>query len=65
MESFFVVIAKTNLLYSCVRWKQRMPKHILTDAEIELAFCKSRKDYPENLCLVRFYDKEQTGSSYS
>ena len=59
MESFFVVRAKTNLQYKCVRWKRRMPKNILTDAEIELKVYKSRKDYPENLRLVRYYDEEQ------
>ncbi len=36
MESFFVVRAKTNLQYKCVKWKRRLPKDILTDAEIEL-----------------------------
>ena len=59
MESFFVVRAKSNLQYRCVRWKRRMPKDILTDAEIELTVYKSRKDYPENLRLVRYYDEEQ------
>ena len=59
MESFFVVRAKTNLEYRCVKWKRRLPKNILTDAEIELTVYKSRKDYPENLRLVRYYDEEQ------
>ena len=35
-QSFFVVRAKTNLQYKCVKWKRRMPKNILSDAEIEL-----------------------------
>ena len=59
MESFFVVRAKTNLQYRCVRWKRRLPKNILTDAEIELTVYKSGKDHPEHLRLVRFYDEEQ------
>jgi len=59
MESFFVVRARTNLQYRCVKWKRRMPKNILTDAEIELTVYKSRRDYPENLRLVRYYDEEQ------
>ena len=59
MESFFVVRAKTNQQYICVKWKRRMPKNILTDAEIELTVYKSGKDYPEHLRLVRFYDEEQ------
>ena len=59
MESFFVVRAKSNLQYRCVKWKRRLPKNTLTDAEIELTLYKSRKDYPENLRLVRYYDEEQ------
>ena len=59
MESFFVVRAKSNLQYRCVKWKRRLPKNILTDAEIEPTVYKSRKDYPENLRLVRYYDEEQ------
>ena len=59
MESFFVVRAKSNLQYRCVKWKRRLPKNILTDAEIELTVYKSRKDYPENLRLVKYYDEEQ------
>ena len=59
MESFFVVRAKSNLQYRCVKWKRRLPKNILTDAKIELTVYKSRKDYPENLRLVRYYDEEQ------
>ena len=59
LESFFVVRAKTNLQYRCVRWKRRLPKNILTDAEIELTVYKSRNDYPESLRLVKYYDEEQ------
>lgn len=59
MESFFVVRAKTNLQYKCVKWKRRMPKNILSDAEIEQTVYNSRKDYPDNLRLVRYYDEEQ------
>lgn len=59
MESCFVVRAKTNLQYKCVKWKRRMPKNILSDAEIELTVYNSRKDYPDNLRLVRYYDEKQ------
>ena len=59
LESFFVVRAKTNLQYRCVKWKRRMPKNILTDAEIELTVYNTHRDYPEKLRLVRYYDEEQ------
>ena len=58
--SFFVVRAKSNLQYKCIKWKRRLPDGILTDAEIELTFSDSRKRYPEHLRLVRFFDEEQS-----
>ena len=34
--SYYVVRAKTNLKYKTVKWKRRMPKNVLTDAEVKL-----------------------------
>ena len=56
--SFSVVRAKTNLKYTMVRWKRRMPKNILTDAEVKLAGYLSEKKYPESFRLIRYYDEE-------
>ncbi len=58
-ESFFVVRAKTNLQYKCIKWRRRLPKGILTDAETELTIYGSQKGYPAHLRLVRFFDEEQ------
>ena len=58
-ESFFVVRAKKNLQYKCMRWRRRLPKNILTDSEIVLTDSNSCKKYPKRLRLVRFYDEEQ------
>ena len=57
-ESFFVVRAKTNLKYKIVKWKRRMPKNVLTDAEVKLTGYLSEKKYPESFRLIRYYDKE-------
>ena len=57
-DSFFVVRAKTNLKYKTVRWKRRMPKNIMTDAEVKLTGYLSVKKYPESFRLVRYYDEE-------
>ena len=57
-ESFFVVRAKTNLKYKIVKWKRRMPKNVLTDAEEKLAGYLSEKKYPEAFRLIRYYDEE-------
>ena len=35
-ESFFVVRAKKNLQFKCIRWRRRLPKNVLTDSVIEL-----------------------------
>lgn len=58
-ESFFVVRAKKNLQYKCCKWRRRLPKNILTDAEIEFTEYYSFRKYPERLRLVKFYDEEQ------
>lgn len=58
-DSYFVVRAKKNLQYRCVKWRRRLPKNVLTDAEIVLAEEPSFKKYPEKLRLVRYHDDEQ------
>ena len=57
--SFFVIRAKTNLQYKVVKWKRRMPKNVLSDAQIVLTGFYPKQHYPEPLRLVRFYDEEQ------
>lgn len=57
-DSFFVVRAKTNLKYKIVKWKRRLPKNVLSDAEVKLTGCLSVKNYPESFRFVRYYDEE-------
>jgi len=57
-SSYYVIRAKTNLKYKVVKWKRRMPKNILTDAEVKLTGYLSEKKYPETFRLIRFYDEE-------
>lgn len=57
--SFFVVRAKKNLQYKHVKWKRRMPKNILSDAEIELTGYDPKRYYPKHLRLVCYHDDEQ------
>lgn len=57
-ESFFVVRAKTSLKYKIAKWKRRMPKHVLTDAEVKLTGYLSEKKYPESFRPIRYYDEE-------
>lgn len=58
-ESFFIVRAKKNLQYRCIRWRRRLPKNVLTDSVIQLTDINSAKKYKERLRLVKFYDEEQ------
>ena len=59
MESCFVVRAKRNLQYKCIKWRRKLPKDIRTDAEIVLTEMASHEKYPERLRLVRYHDAEQ------
>lgn len=58
-ESFFVVRAKKNLQFKCIRWRRRLPKNVLTDSIIELTDIITRKKYPERLRLVKYRDENQ------
>ena len=59
MSSYYVVRAKTNIKYKVVKWKRRMPKNILKDADVKLTGYLSEKKYPESFRLIRFYDEEE------
>ena len=58
-ESFFIVRAKKNLQYRCVKWRRRLPRNVTTDSVILLTDNASAKKYPEELRLVKYYDEEQ------
>lgn len=57
--SFFVIRSKGNLKYRAVKWKRRLPKNVLSDAEIGLTGFYPLKHYPERLRLIRYWDEEQ------
>lgn len=59
LKSFFVIRSKGNLKYKAVRWKRRLPKDVLSDAEIELTGYYPSKHYPKRLRLIRYWDEEQ------
>ncbi|WP_072541279.1 IS4 family transposase [Bacteroides mediterraneensis] len=58
-ESFFIVRAKKNLQFKCIRWRRRLPKNVLTDSVIELTDIITRQKYPERLRLVKYRDENQ------
>ena len=59
LKSFFVIRSKGNLKYKIVKWKRRLPKNVLSDAEIEPTWYYPSKYYPERLRLIRYWDEEQ------
>lgn len=59
VEASFVVRAKKNLQYKPVKWKRRLPRNVLSDTTIELTGYYSRKHYPAQMRLVRYWDPEQ------
>ncbi len=59
LESFFIVRARQNLQFKCLKWKRRLPRNVLTDAEVQLTGGVSFSKYPERLRLVRYHDGEQ------
>lgn len=56
--SFFVIRAKSNLKCKFCNRKRRMPKNILSDAEVKRIGYISGKKYPESFRIIRFYDEE-------
>ena len=58
LDSFFVIRSKKNLQYKCIKWKRRLPKNILSDAEIELTRYYPHQYYPESLRLIHYWDNE-------
>ena len=59
-ESFFIVRAKKNLQYRCIKWRRRLPRNVTTDSEILLTDNASAMKYSEKLRLVKYYDEEQS-----
>ena len=59
LKSFFIIRSKGNLKYRIVKWKRRLPKNVLSDAEIELTGYYPSKYYPKRLRLIRYWDEEQ------
>lgn len=58
-EYFFVVRAKKDLQFKCIRWKRRLPKNVLANSVIELTDIITRLKYTERLRLVKYRDESQ------
>ena len=58
-ESFFMVRAKKNLQFKCIRWRRRLQKNTLADSVIGLTDIITRLKYTERLRLVKYRDEDQ------
>jgi len=57
--AFFVVRSSKNLQYKIIQWKGRLLKNVLSDVTIELTGFYPKQYYPEDLRMVKYWDKEQ------
>ena len=53
---FFVVRAKSNILYEVVSARENLGQYILKDQQISLTGTKTKNAGEKNLRLVKFYD---------
>lgn len=58
VKAYFVVRAKKNIQFKPLKWKRRLPKNVLSDAEGILLVHKSSKDYPIKIRKVVYWDEE-------
>ncbi|MCF0180415.1 MAG: IS4 family transposase [Fibrobacter sp.] len=59
IQAFFVVRAKKNLQYEVVTWRRKLPKNVRSDAIIRFKMAKAKKDFPETLRRVVYWDEER------
>ena len=57
--AYFIVRAKKNLQYKSIKWKRKLPKNGLSDANILLTGFYPKEYYPEPLRLIRYLNEEQ------
>lgn len=57
--AYFVIRAKSNLQCKPIKWKRRLPKNVLSDMTVKFTGVNSKKYYPKQLRLVKYWDEEQ------
>ncbi|WP_270673220.1 IS4 family transposase [Phocaeicola coprocola] len=54
----YYIFDRAYFKFKFCKWKRRLPKNILSDAEVKLSGYTSEKKYPESFRIIRFYDEE-------
>ena len=58
LGAIFIVRAKKNIKFKRISWKRRLQDNVLSDSIIRFAGYYQEKDYPEELRLIKYWDKE-------
>lgn len=56
--AIFIVRGKKNIKFKRISWKRRLQDNVLSDSIIRFAGYYQEKDYPEELRLIKYWDKE-------
>ena len=58
LGAIFIVRGKKNIKFKRVSWRRRLQDNVLSDSIIRFAGYYQGKDYPEELRLIKYWDKE-------
>ena len=58
LGAIFIVRGKKNIKFKRVSWRRRLQDNVLSDSIIRFAGYYQEKDYPEELRLIKYWDKE-------
>ena len=58
LDAIFIVRVKKNVKFKHISWNRRLQDNVLFDSKIRFKGYYQGKDYPEDLRLVKYWDKE-------
>lgn len=58
LGAIFIVRGKKNIKFKRISWRRRLQDNVLSDSIIRFAGYYQEKDYPEELRLIKYWDKE-------
>ena len=58
LGAIFIVRGKKNIKFKRVSWRRRVQDNVLSDSIIRFTGYYQEKDYPEELRLIKYWDKE-------
>lgn len=58
LGAIFIVRGKKNIKFKRISWRRRLQDNVLSDSIIRFAGYYQEKNYPEELRLIKYWDKE-------